>query len=370
MPSPLDEVLLALQGLLDAREEEPAPARAGEGNFRCENCVDCSHCRFCNDCVACDDCTYCDGCRGCVGCTHCKYCERCEQITHSSWSAECAESSYLTLCLDCESCVQCFACVGLSGEEFCVLNEKLPRKAYFSRVAALRAALEERVQSGWTPPWHEEEEEDEVEVEAEAEAPAGPEPAPLLPSESSARPVLNPERSAAGQPRPPAEDTVDTGLPVGHAPTPRRGPPPWTFADVRRETPPPDVPATRARDASDSVPTPPPYGSSPDVLRDGLDEPRERPRDRYGWSAQAEGTPIHLDWPPFEERSRQEREREREAERTPERSRDPEPEVGHTARRERERQTEGEQVRRGRKRETRDDLPAVFERFELVWPTR
>lgn len=153
VPSPLDEVLEAFQALLDARRDTPVPAEAGRGNFRCERCVDCSHCRFCTDCTACEDCTYCEGCDGCNGCTHCKHCSRCKQTTHSMWSSECSESSYLTLCLDCKACVQCFACVGLQNEEFCILNEKLPRKAYFSRVAALKGALEERMSAGWRPPW-------------------------------------------------------------------------------------------------------------------------------------------------------------------------------------------------------------------------
>ena len=172
MSSPLDEVLQALQALMEAQAQTPVPREAGQGNFRCERCEDCSHCRFCNDCNACEDCTYCDDCDGCSGCTHCKDCERCRETTHSRWSSGCSKSSYLTLCLDCEGCVQCFACVGLTGAEFCILNEKLPRKAYFSRVAALRAALEERVTTGWRPPWSEVEEEvwlDELDLhEAEA----------------------------------------------------------------------------------------------------------------------------------------------------------------------------------------------------------
>jgi hypothetical protein len=55
--------------------------------------------------------------------------------------------------MDCEDCVQCFGCVGLSGEEFCVLNEKLSRKEYFARVKALRAELDAWVRGGWRPPW-------------------------------------------------------------------------------------------------------------------------------------------------------------------------------------------------------------------------
>jgi len=188
VPSPLDEVLDAFQALLDARRDTPVPAEAGRGNFRCERCEDCSHCRFCTDCTACEDCTYCDGSDGCVGCTHCKHCSRCKQTTHSNWSSECSESSYLTLCLDCKSCVQCFACVGLQNEEFCVLNEKLPRKAYFSRVASLRGALEERMAAGWLPPW--------VPVNEE------PEPVGEVETDDDRTPVpMRPELSALPEPK-------------------------------------------------------------------------------------------------------------------------------------------------------------------------
>lgn len=198
MPSPLDEVLEAFQALLDARRDTPVPTEAGRGNFRCERCDDCSHCRFCIDCTVCEDCTYCEGCDGCTGCTHCKHCSRCKQTTHSLWSSECSESSYLTLCLDCKSCVQCFACVGLQNEEFCVLNEKLPRKAYFSRVAALKGALEERMSAGWRPPWVPELEEpegaDEVdEVDEIAQADEDQERTPVPPL----RPDLAAMREAA-----------------------------------------------------------------------------------------------------------------------------------------------------------------------------
>ncbi len=330
--SPFDEVLEALQALLNARNETPVPAEPGGGNFRCERCEGCSHCRFCSDCNACEDCTYCEGCEGCTSCTHCKHCVRCKQTTHSAWSSECNDSSYLTLCLDCDSCVQCFACVGLEHEEFCVLNEKLPRKAYFSRVAALRGALEERVSEGWRPPWGPTEQEDEAEAEPEAAAEPEPEPPPVESLElveakalvraetlratvdtGSTRPEPGPaERSVNPLLRGRTEITADIVEPESEPPSrPPRGTPPWSFADVRRGRIPPPP-----RD--DGIPEPPPYGSGPHTIADappgpaeGSVEPRQSeeptrrrdravppdpPRDRYGWSAQAEGTPVRLGW--------------------------------------------------------------------------
>lgn len=176
MGSPLDEVLDAFRALLDERAQVASGRDADRGNFRCNDCDGCTHCRFCSGCSDCEDCTYCDDCSECTGCTHCNGCERCSQTTHSAWSSACKDSSYVTLCLDCSGCVQCFACVGLRNEEFCILNEKLPRKTYFSRVAALRGAFEERIAAGWRPPWLEDDEDEEVyededddEDEAEAE---------------------------------------------------------------------------------------------------------------------------------------------------------------------------------------------------------
>lgn len=91
-----------------------------------------------------------------------------------------------------------------------------------------------------------------------------------------------------------------------------RGTPPWSFADVRRGRAAPTEPE------EELIPEPPPFGSAPhpvaelpvaredgSVVSHATDEPtrrRERarpvepPRDRYGWSAQAEGTPVRLGW--------------------------------------------------------------------------
>jgi hypothetical protein len=91
---------------------------------------------------------------------------------------------------------------------------------------------------------------------------------------------------------------------------PSRATPAWSFADVRRGRNPPP--------AEEAIPEPPPFGSGPHPLAAPVaapeqstvrprasDEPVRRrdralpvdpPRDRYGWSAQAEGTPVRLGW--------------------------------------------------------------------------
>lgn len=92
-----------------------------------------------------------------------------------------------------------------------------------------------------------------------------------------------------------------------------RGTPPWSFADVRRSRAAPTEPE------EELIPEPPPFGSGPHPVADRpvaredgsvvshtADEPTRRreqarrpvepPRDRYGWSAQAEGTPVRMGW--------------------------------------------------------------------------
>jgi hypothetical protein len=149
----LDEVLAAMQGLLDTPEQAPEARREDEGNFRCVGCVGCNDCRFCVDSRDCNDCTYCESCVGCTGCTQSRGCRDCERSSHSHASRACDDCSYVTLCVGCAECVHCFGCVGLSGAEFCILNEKLARKDYQARIGELRTLLERRMSQGWLPPW-------------------------------------------------------------------------------------------------------------------------------------------------------------------------------------------------------------------------
>ena len=153
----LDEMLAEIQQLLDAQHQVEERRREGENNFRCVRCTGCNDCRFCVDCRDCDDCTYCESCTACIGCTQSKACRDCNRTSHSFASRACDGCSYVTLCVGCEDCVHCFGCVGISGAEFCILNEKLSRKDYQAKVAELRAALDRRMAGGWLPPWLEDE---------------------------------------------------------------------------------------------------------------------------------------------------------------------------------------------------------------------
>lgn len=148
----LDEALEAFAQLLDEHAEAQRDPGPGGDNFRCVECRGCYDCRFCVSCLRCEECTYCEGCEDCSGCTQCKTSKGCTGCTHCEDCRDCSDSHYLTLCIDCEECVQCFACVGLSGEEFCLLNERYSRKEYFELAGKLREALDERMATGWRPP--------------------------------------------------------------------------------------------------------------------------------------------------------------------------------------------------------------------------
>lgn len=181
MSDELDDTLAALGELIEQHYNAPQEPNEGDNNFRCEGCVSCSGCRFCTGCVRCRDCTYCDGCEHCEGCTQCQACVGCLNTTQSEYCADCEKCSYTVLCLDCEDCVHCFASVGLTGEEFCILNEKFTKSQYFKKVAKLREALAPRIAEGWIPPWIEgDEDEDEAEAEAEDDT-VDPRPDPKIP---------------------------------------------------------------------------------------------------------------------------------------------------------------------------------------------
>jgi len=183
----LDELLADLQDLVEAQSSAPAPARADEGNFRCVRCEGCVDCRFCMECRDCDECTYCEGCENCRGCTQCKLCRDCDRTSHSLLSRACDGCSYVTLSVGCEECVHCFACVGLSGAEFCVLNERYSRRDYQAKLAELKAALEPRLAEGWRPAWWRDED-DDVPREVVEEAESVPEPvAEPQPADEDAR---------------------------------------------------------------------------------------------------------------------------------------------------------------------------------------
>lgn len=148
----LDELLIQFRGLLDAHRAEVAPARSGEGNLRCDGCLDCNRCRFCVQCFRCNDCSNCEHCHDCRACTRSRMSRSCVRSGHLEYCEGCEDSQYLVLCVDCFGCTQCFGCVGLKNEEFCILNQRYSRKDYFPAVQALKKRLEEAIAAGHVMP--------------------------------------------------------------------------------------------------------------------------------------------------------------------------------------------------------------------------
>ena len=138
-----DELLSRLRGLIDAYRAVRDPLHAGEGNLRCDKCVDCNRCRFCVQCVRCEGCSNCERCEDCVRCTRSRGSKSCSNSSFIEFSESCEDSQYLVLCVACVRCEQCFACVGLEGESYCILNQRYTRKEYFVVSQALKKRLEE-----------------------------------------------------------------------------------------------------------------------------------------------------------------------------------------------------------------------------------
>ncbi len=143
MPLTPDELLSQFRGLIDGYRAVRDPLRAGEGNLRCEHCIDCNRCRFCVQCVRCDGCSNCEQCEDCTRCTRSRGSRGCTNSSFLELSDACEDSQYLVLCLACVRCEQCFACVGLEGESYCILNQRYSRKEYFVVSQALKKRLEE-----------------------------------------------------------------------------------------------------------------------------------------------------------------------------------------------------------------------------------
>lgn len=305
MSDDLDEVLRAFERLVAEHEVQTADTPEEDTNFRCVDCSECSACRFCTACERCVDCTYCDACTDCEGCTQCRECLGCAGCSHSNHTAYCEKSSYLTLCIDCEGCVQCFACVGLTSEEFCVLNQRYTRRAYFNKVNELRAALDARTLEGWFPPWMRDAVAERQSVEAPVE-PAEPVRVQAVRIESADAPTVRPEPLTDIA----AAERTGSWPPVDHASArafDRGGISPWDGLDD---------------DAAFEAPS-----VEPDTVRRRVPEPR-------GGGARFEESRLVRDADPHrQELGAREAERERERAEAAERER----ERGEAAARERER---------------------------------
>ena len=121
--------------------------RSDGENVGCVNAIECKRCRDCTFCKGSNDllrCHYCVDSERCNDCTHCTGCKDLLSSTHMTGSERCSGSAYLERCVDCRDCHYCFGCVGLSGREFCILNEPYSRSDYFKMTAKLSRELSRR----------------------------------------------------------------------------------------------------------------------------------------------------------------------------------------------------------------------------------
>jgi hypothetical protein len=135
---------------LDAREFERRFAELLRGGDVPENtgCVECAGCRACTRCTFCRHserlmrCHYCVDCEQCTDSAHCRQGRGLLGCQHCLGCDSCSFSSYLTRCRACTSCTYCFGCVGLSGRDFCILNQPFERDAYFAITRRLEKELQ------------------------------------------------------------------------------------------------------------------------------------------------------------------------------------------------------------------------------------
>ncbi|MBI5413264.1 hypothetical protein HZA42_02880 [Candidatus Peregrinibacteria bacterium] len=83
--------------------------------------------------------------KDCVDCSYtydseilydCVDCRKCYDLSFCQDCQACSSSQFL---YNCHGCSDCYGCVNLKQAQFHVFNKKLPREAYFARVAAIKA---------------------------------------------------------------------------------------------------------------------------------------------------------------------------------------------------------------------------------------
>lgn len=118
-----------------------APRRRNTTCYACDRCERCSQCTFCVGSTGLARCHYCTSCTDSVECSHCVRCQTCWACQHCVESESCLASAYLVRSIGCIECTYGFGCVGLSGRDFCILNEPYDRSSYFEAVARLAREL-------------------------------------------------------------------------------------------------------------------------------------------------------------------------------------------------------------------------------------
>ena len=72
-------------------------------------------------------------------CYECVNCNECYGVFYSQDCTNCRDSCFCSACIGCQNC---FGCTNLSGQEYCIFNEKLDKVTYENRLGALRLTHE------------------------------------------------------------------------------------------------------------------------------------------------------------------------------------------------------------------------------------
>lgn len=70
-------------------------------------------------------------------CENCYECVDCRMLTSCNYCQDCWHSDHLFYCYDSQGCSECIGCAGLRHAQYCIFNEKFPKKEYMRRKAEL-----------------------------------------------------------------------------------------------------------------------------------------------------------------------------------------------------------------------------------------
>ncbi|MBI4133226.1 hypothetical protein HY478_01280 [Candidatus Uhrbacteria bacterium] len=145
---PFSEDRPLLQQLKELMDRVP---RAAVFNLNCVNCHYCAKASFSKNCYYnmsfnAENCMYGHYGRNvrdsvdylflaeCELCYECVYCYGCANLTFSSYSSHCSDSSFL---YDCRNCHNCFGCVGLRNKSYHIFNEPYTKDEYNGKMEEL-----------------------------------------------------------------------------------------------------------------------------------------------------------------------------------------------------------------------------------------
>ena len=93
-----------------------------------------NNCYYSSELSHCESCVDCDRLGACKSCYDSQLSQSCERCAFADFSVECRDCTFV---FGCRECKDCLGCVGLTGKQYCILNEQLSKDEYFRRVSTL-----------------------------------------------------------------------------------------------------------------------------------------------------------------------------------------------------------------------------------------